>query len=189
VISKPEWKTMENWLHWDLNPWTFETSAAGFIPNPNRQLSPPNPVFGWLRVQGLINLKDCPVESGGYHAVPKFHKRFHEWSQENLQYKTQWCGRNFVDVPETDTMRNDVTKLSMRAGSVLIWNSQLPHGNYPNDSEDFRMVQYVKMTVADMDGQLHPPMFLEQWSDADWFPPSFQPTAKFLLFSQHVMNH
>lgn len=36
--------------------------------------------------------------------------------------------RNFIEVPEDDEMRKDILKVPMRAGSLLIWNSQLPHG-------------------------------------------------------------
>ena len=36
----------------------------------------------------------------------------------------------------------------MRAGSLLIWDSRLPHGNYPNESSQFRMVQYITFFPA-----------------------------------------
>ena len=31
----------------------------------------------------------------------------------------------------------------MRKGSVCIWDSRLPHGNWPNDDDQFRMVFYL----------------------------------------------
>lgn len=31
----------------------------------------------------------------------------------------------------------------MCVGSVVIWDSRLPHGNWPNDSDAFRMVFYL----------------------------------------------
>jgi len=33
----------------------------------------------------------------------------------------------------------------MRKGSILLWDSRLPHGNWPNDSKEFRIVQYTGM--------------------------------------------
>ena len=36
----------------------------------------------------------------------------------------------------------------MRAGSIVIWTSELPHCNYPNDSNRFRMNQYIRMFPA-----------------------------------------
>jgi hypothetical protein len=42
-------------------------------------------------------------------------------------------------------MHQQVKKVSIRAGSLLVWNSELPHCNYPNNSQCFRLNQYVKM--------------------------------------------
>jgi len=174
IINKSEWKTMENWLHWDLNPWTFETSAAGYIPNPNREVSPQNPVWGTTRVQGLLNFLDCPEENGGYHTVPGFNQRFFDWARDNEHHKTEFKGRNFVDVPVDDLIRKEIVKIPMRAGSLFIWNSQLPHGNYPNDSHKFRMVQYIKMIPADNDGQFHPVFYLQKCKFDEWVPANFE---------------
>lgn len=71
--------------------------------------------------------------STGFHCVPKFHgERFMKWREENEAYGNapEIVRRNFVEVPDDDPMRSEATKVPMRAGSLLIWNSQLPHGNY-----------------------------------------------------------
>lgn len=39
-------------------------------------------------------------------------------------------------------------KIPVRAGSLIVWSSDLIHANCPNDSERFRMVQYMKMFPA-----------------------------------------
>lgn len=127
-----------------------------------------------------------------------------QWRDNNLAHGELYKGRNFVDVPEDDPMRNEIVKVPMRKGSVLVWNSmvrcylqhicngQLPHGNYPNESEKFRMVQYIKMTHADKEGQFHPVFWvlkcnkylyidvsfqLNQWKTEDWFPEGFELTS------------
>lgn len=33
-------------------------------------------------------------------------------------------------------------KITMRRGSMVIWDSRLPHGNWPNDDDKFRLVLY-----------------------------------------------
>jgi len=43
----------------------------------------------------------------------------------------------------------------MRPGSLLMWDSRTPHGNFPNESSDFRIVQYTGM-------------FPVPWKDADF---------------------
>jgi ectoine hydroxylase-related dioxygenase (phytanoyl-CoA dioxygenase family) len=103
----------------------------------NISVSPPNPVWGPTRVQGFVNLLDCPVENGGYHAVQGFNKRFFQWAQDNIHHKPEWKGRNFVDLPQDDPVRLQTVKVPVRAGSVLIWNSQLPHGKNQRYISDF----------------------------------------------------
>ena len=51
---------------------------------------------------------------------------------------------DFLEVPKSDPMQAWTQPVPMRAGSLLVWNSELPHCNYANDSDKFRMVQYVK---------------------------------------------
>ena len=71
----------------------------------------------------------------------------------------------FAELHPSDTMQEQAKPITLRAGSLLIWSSELPHCNYPNDSDrycychrrsssllsashpvsSFRMVQYVKM--------------------------------------------
>jgi hypothetical protein len=49
-------------------------------------------------------------------------------------------------------MNEQVRKISMRAGSLVVWSSELPHCNFPNDSNRFRFNQYVKMFPAPPNG-------------------------------------
>ena len=123
------WKTKPNWLHWDLNPFHGGTSAAGFVPSKacREELSAS---YGSLRVQALYNLMDCPESHGGFHCVPGFvNDRFFEWIESNRQaYANDVSTRNFVEVPVHDEMRRETLRVPMRRGSLLIWNSQLPHG-------------------------------------------------------------
>ncbi len=41
-----------------------------------------------------------------------------------------------------------VTTVEVKAGDLLIWNSQLPHGVSPNNSDRPRMAQYISMSPA-----------------------------------------
>jgi ectoine hydroxylase-related dioxygenase (phytanoyl-CoA dioxygenase family) len=178
IITKDEFKTKENWIHWDLSPFHYGTSAAGFAPNTSVKHESIGTEYGSIRVQGLITLTDCPVEAGGFHCVPGFQgERFFRWREENEAYGNDpsICNRNFVEVPENDAMRPEIVKLPMRAGSLLIWNSQLPHGNYPNTSDSFRMVQYVKMIPVD-DPREYLPCFSYSKFTADEWLGGYQPS-------------
>lgn len=52
-----------------------------------------------------------------------------------------------------DYIQEQAQKVALRAGSLLIWSSELPHCNYPNDSDRFRMVQYLKMFASQEGGR------------------------------------
>ncbi|KAG9416395.1 hypothetical protein AC1031_000801 [Aphanomyces cochlioides] len=178
--ERDDWKTKAEWLHWDLSPFHFGTSAAGFLPNENLSVDQVHKSYGSLRLQGLITLRDCPVESGGFHCVPGFtDERFFKWANEHRDtYGTlsEIASRNFIEVPHDDEMRKEIKQVPMKAGSLLIWNSQLPHGNFPNDGYDFRMVQYLKM-IPVKDREFLPAMKLEKFDKSEWFPAEYSPSA------------
>ena len=90
-------------------------------------------------VQGILSLTDTPPGQGGFQCVPGMPKRLPEW------FKSQ--------PPERDPHKPDLTGLTvetiaMRAGDLLIWNSQLPHGVSPNTSDRPRLAQYLSMAPA-----------------------------------------
>jgi len=171
-IFKEEWKTKDNWLHWDLSPFHLGSSSAGYAPH-KVGFETLCKEYGQIRVQGLVTLTDCPEERGGFHCVPGFHgERFFEWGNSNRDGYGQdesIISRNFVEVPENDPMRGEVFKVPMRCGSLLIFNSQLPHGNYPNLSNQWRMVQYIKMLSCDDPREYRPALKYEKFSNEDWF--------------------
>jgi len=150
AVDQPTWKTTSKWLHWDLNPfhWVneamppYEFSEYAMISENNGSA-----LAGHAKVQGLLNLVDARTEDGGFLCVPGFHKHVREWSAlpEVQPVAAEWRESfDFLMVPGADPMQRHVRPVPMRAGALLVWNSELPHCNYSNDSDRFRMVQYVK---------------------------------------------
>ena len=82
-------------------------------------------------------------------------------------YHHFWFVRADAQVPEDDPMRHDVQAVPLRAGSIVIWSSALPHGTFPNDSARGRMIQYVKMVRVDDPSGLKP-----VFTDERLLPPS-----------------
>jgi len=121
MVDRMDWITEHNWLHWDQNPWT-------------------EPDF--VRVQGLLALVDNTESTGSFHCVPGFPSYFREWGQKNINIRKLG---GLINVPENDIIRSYIQKITLRAGSFLIWDSRLPHGNFPNSGDQFRMVQYIRM--------------------------------------------
>ena len=146
------WKTKSKWLHWDLSPfhWVAQTmppytfSPYSLISENNGTPLEPG---AKCKVQGLLNLVDARVQDGGFLCIPGFHKHLAEWIAlpENQAYGEDMADAfDYLEVPAGDPMQAWTTAVPMRAGSLLVWNSELPHCNFPNDSDRFRMVQYVK---------------------------------------------
>ncbi|CCI46534.1 unnamed protein product [Albugo candida] len=175
---KDNWQTKKDWLHWDLNPFHLGTSAAGFGPRPLSLREKEE--YGSIRVQGLLTLSDCPEGNGGFHCVPKFTDgTFFNWASSHRNTYgslSSVASRNFVEVPDDDDMRENIRRVPMKAGSLLVWNSQLPHGNFPNTGFDFRMVQYIKMIPVRDPREFMPAMNARQCREDEWFPEGYRPS-------------
>eukprot|EP01113_Clastostelium_recurvatum_P020196 TRINITY_DN2399_c0_g1_i3.p1 TRINITY_DN2399_c0_g1~~TRINITY_DN2399_c0_g1_i3.p1 ORF type:complete len:457 (+),score=84.76 TRINITY_DN2399_c0_g1_i3:94-1464(+) len=142
----PEWKTLSEWLHWDMNPWTGLNSTAFFGPGQYAE----NNAHKILKTQGILALVDCRSDDGGFHTVPGFNRHLAGWANNNMDVKptSETPLQTSYQVPEADPMRHDIQRMPIRKGSLLIWDSRMPHGSFPNDSERFRVVQYMKMADA-----------------------------------------
>jgi len=132
----PEWKTIDKWLHLDSNPITGICGLAGF----NYYETYINLEENFC-VQGLIALTDATEDDGGFHCVPGFHKHLKDYA---LSLTTGITGDN-IQIARDDPIRNYIQKVPVRQGSICIWNTMTPHANFPNNSSNFRFVQYCRM--------------------------------------------
>lgn len=121
VEEHPEWRTEDRWVHWDQNPWL-------------------QPEF--MGVQGILALSEHNEQTGGFHCIPGFVHEFKDWGARNIERKTKG---SLVDMPKDDPAVDRLLRACMPKGSLLIWDSRTPHGNYPNDGFEWRMVMYVTM--------------------------------------------
>jgi len=153
VKDFPEWKTHLE-LHWDLNPWLWTSTNEGidyswdddFIQENNGSRNTGEP-----KIQGFINLADNRFGDGGFVCVPGFNRvigLYSEQTKDSNYRKKHDKEYAFVALHPDDNLQKQAKNISIRAGSVLIWSSELPHCNYANDSNKFRIVQYMKMFSA-----------------------------------------
>jgi hypothetical protein len=106
------------------------------------------------------------IPTKGFHCVPGFTHRFKQWSIDNEKEHKSRGG--LVNVPDDDPIRNEVKQIHLQKGSFLVWDSRLPHGiyfcskssfnqfylgNFPNESDRFRIVQYISFEPAKEDDQ------------------------------------
>jgi ectoine hydroxylase-related dioxygenase (phytanoyl-CoA dioxygenase family) len=168
VVDKPEWRSKagEDWLHWDMNPFTGASSSFSWRVNSVAA----NRGYGQLRTQGILALSDCASEDGGFFCVPGSHKVVRSWAAAN----TKNVADNLVVSPESgmqlylpkeDPLRLHAQRAPIRAGDLLIWDARLLHCNYPNNSDRLRMVQYMQMKRAD------DPAFSLLLQDRNLLPP------------------
>jgi len=159
AIDKKDWVSTKgsDWIHWDLNPWKWTTGQGMDYAFTDFSTENNGVKKGkYVKVQGVLNLGASSKDDGGFFCVPGFQKYVADWAQKTKH--TRACKKkddilDLVHVPLCDKIRSQGKKVPMRPGSLLIWNSELPHANYPNSSSNFRFVQYFKMFVANPDAK------------------------------------
>ena len=83
---------------------------------------------------GVLNLHDNRDEDGGFQCVPGFHLNFEEYFK-SIKRDDESQAYNFKprDIPYKQAVR-----ISMRAGSMVVWDQRMAHGSKPNASSRFR---------------------------------------------------
>ena len=97
-----------------------------------------------IAVQGVLSLvHQDGGDIGGFQCVPYLFEHFDEW------VKTQPADRD-PHHPDMTGLENEVRKVELFPGDLMIFNSLLAHGVAPNRTEDkVRMAQYISMAPAD----------------------------------------
>ena len=150
--DRPEWKTLDGttWLHLDYDPLTNHCTTFGLMPR-NQVKDAQIDTFPYVRTQGILALDDCTVNDGGFQCVPGFHNIMKSVWIEQMgedRIKSGIMGHRYQFKKE-DPVIEYITKCPIRKGSFLVWNSKLPHNNFPNDSDHGRNNQYIKYARYD----------------------------------------
>ncbi|CAF1285785.1 unnamed protein product [Rotaria sordida] len=159
IEDRENWKTISDWLHLDMNPLTgrattygFEHVAEGHFEHSKDPLCTQNQSTNngmrKRKLQAILALDDCREEDGGFHAVPGFQNYIATWTKQNQQLcldTNQGGDPTTVQIQIDDPIRQHIQRMPIRKGSLLVWDSRLPHGNYPNNSNHMRIVQYLHM--------------------------------------------
>lgn len=107
-------------------------------------------------VQGVLALADQMDENmGGFQCIPELFRTYDTWKLSQPDDRDHF---------KPDTTGFTPTKVKMRAGDLLIFNSLQPHGIRVNNSGDkVRMAQYISMMPADEDNE-----DIRQWRISSW---------------------
>ncbi|KAG2378541.1 hypothetical protein C9374_008180 [Naegleria lovaniensis] len=156
TVDKEHLRTEAQWLHWDCNPFCVlgefpptieseEENTSILELNPNYYLiTENNGNHGLLRLQGVLQLSESREDDGGFLCVPGFHNHAKEYA-EKLTAIRPGPKCTFLSVFKGDNLLSQTQKVPAKAGSLIVWNTLLPHANYPNHSDRFRICQYIKM--------------------------------------------
>lgn len=108
-------------------------------------------------VQGVLALADqTDEEMGGFQCIPELFRTYDTWKL------TQPADR---DRFKPDITGFNLTKVKMEAGDLLIFNSSLPHGIRPNNSNKVRIAQYISMMPAEENNTEMREWRIKAWSE------------------------
>jgi len=153
---------MKNWktgysVHMDINPYQFMQDTLDEYNERWEQLSYGHKLNNFINennighksvthLQGVLNLHDNFEEDGGFCCVPGFSKVFDAWYEGNKNVLSHIKTSPSVAFSSKQHWLNKyVQRIAMRPGSLVIWDSRLPHGSMPNNSSNFRCCQFIKM--------------------------------------------
>lgn len=93
-------------------------------------------VRNFTKLQGVLAFTNTKPKSGGFECVCGFQNYIKEWCMKNPK------GTRITHCAE---LMANFQQCYQRAGSILIFSRELPHNIFPNESEDFRYAQYLRM--------------------------------------------
>lgn len=80
--------------------------------------------------------------TGGFFAVPGFNRILKAWCESTQAYVFH---PDAGTLAQEDEARRFGQQITARKGSFIIFSSELPHCSYPNESDQFRYAQYIRM--------------------------------------------
>jgi acyl-CoA synthetase (AMP-forming)/AMP-acid ligase II/Leucine-rich repeat (LRR) protein len=169
ALGRPNRQTTNPGAHLDICPWQYLPRAdrrydadtdldelAYDGPTRVRQLCDFRAEINGVRGecggphnQGVLNLVDNEAEDGGTAVVPGFHKVYREWSEALGKWEVNRVGQRrrgnaFVFGNPFDPIHKLMRRVTMRAGSLVLWNQCTVHGAVPNASNNLRVAQFLR---------------------------------------------
>ena len=124
----------KSFIHWDYDPDT----------------KPQN-------VQGVLALQDqTDLSMGGFQCIPWLYKNYNLWKKSQPKNRDRFK-------PDVSGLKDEIVKVPLEAGDLLIFNSTLPHGIRPNYSNKVRIAQYISMMPAEEEN-----LDLRNWRINSW---------------------
>lgn len=97
------------------------------------------------KLRAVLQLSESTEETGGFECSVGFHRQLLLWCYGQMQTRTSLEGAGMGVTPD-DPVAHNMQKITCRAGSLILFTAELPHTMFPNDSNQFRYAQYLRMT-------------------------------------------
>lgn len=113
-----------------------------------------------------------------------FQREFEDWARRHPERSVKGATASTVPfpVPIDDEMQDRRQKIFVPQGALLVWDSRMPHENFPNEGGSWRIVQYVtckRLSPSDLERRacawraglrtgLVPAGFARRFSAAAW---------------------
>jgi Phytanoyl-CoA dioxygenase (PhyH) len=111
------------------------------------------------RYQGLVCLTDTPKGMGGFHCMPSLFQNLSAWVSGP------------GDPRDPNTSKHAIIEVEAEAGSLIVWDTRLPHGGGANRGQRPRLAQYVTMSIEGSELERQQRV---EWVRARRVPPSFR---------------
>ena len=134
---------------WRRNDIWISVDKGGFNPPENNEWRFPGPHLHWdvsvappvpFGVQGILYLTDTAADQGAFRCVPGFHRKMNAWLR-SLPAE--------ADPRKQDLESFGAVSIGGRAGDLIAWRQELPHGSGPNQATKPRIVQYISGEPSD----------------------------------------
>jgi hypothetical protein len=110
------------------------------------------------QVQGVLALADQTDENmGGFQCIPELFRTYDTWKLSQPEDRNHFK-------PDITGFENDLVKVKLEAGDLLIFHSAQPHGIRANRTDDkVRIAQYISMMPAEEENDT-----LREWRIRSW---------------------
>ncbi|MCF6222285.1 MAG: phytanoyl-CoA dioxygenase family protein [Flavobacteriaceae bacterium] len=132
----------KGFIHWDYDPET----------------KPQN-------VQGVLALADQnDKDMGGFQCIPALYRNYDTWKLSQPKDRNRFN-------PDISEFQDQIVKVKLNAGDLLIFNCTQPHGIRPNLSKDkVRIAQYISMMPSEEENSELVDWRINSWKNR--IPPS-----------------
>ena len=96
---------------------------------------------------------------GGFQCVPRLFREYDYWKLKQPKNRDKFK-------PDISDFKNEIIKVPLKKGDLLIFNSLLPHGIRPNLSKNkIRIAQYVSMFPSEENNESLKEWRIKSWSE------------------------